>query len=145
MTTPLNGVTLGERDSGIRMRWLQLVALLTILAFPAWAHAEVMDKEPTLPEIWTWAICAGGVGALCWAIPWWLGLLVALPAALFFGSLWEEITDPFVGRAIRAEAGANYVWTVAAATLLVASLHLLVYHQLRARLSAPDPAAAKIG
>ena len=44
--------------------------------------------------------------------------------ARFFVGLWSELSDPFVGPAIRAEAGATYVTTVTSATAVATALVL---------------------
>jgi len=92
---------------------------------PAPAQAEVMDKEPASSLIWASAIVAGVVGMQLWRTRWWLGLPASIVATVLFSRVWAEITDPFVGPAIRAEAGIGYVESAAAATMLVAVLHVL--------------------
>jgi hypothetical protein len=79
---------------------------------------EVMDKEPAISEVWLQAAAFAILGALAARYrPW--ALLVVLPlAALFLGTPLTEVRDPHVELAIRAEAGAGYVWQVYAATAL---------------------------
>lgn len=101
-----------------------LVGLL-VLMLPASAQAEVMDKEPAPSLIWASAIVAGVVGMQLWRTRWWLGLPASIAATLLFARVWAEILDPFVGPAIRAEAGIGYIESTAAATMLVAVLHVL--------------------
>lgn len=105
------------------MRLLSLLTLVVLLvAVPAVAHAEVMDKEPSVSQIWAWALLGGAALALTWRIRAWLGAVVTALVALFFRDLWSEITDPAVGPAIRAEAGDGYVTSATLATLIVVLL-----------------------
>ena len=64
---------------------------------------EVMDKEPPLGEILVPLAIAGVIGyLLCWWKP--RVLIVALPLCVVIASiLTSEISDEFVGPAIRAE------------------------------------------
>jgi hypothetical protein len=64
---------------------------------------EVMDKEPPLGEILLPLAIAGVIGyLLCWWRP--QALIVALPGCVVIaGILTSEITDEFVGPAIRSE------------------------------------------
>jgi len=85
---------------------VKLLFLLLVLTGPAWA--EVMDKEPTLSEIW-WS------GAMSAAFAWllgrrspWLGWLALIPLGPALGAL-LECYDRFVGPAILHEAGSGYV------------------------------------
>ncbi len=61
---------------------------------------EVMDKEPSLLNVWLSFLLTGAVGfQLCRKHPAFLG--VALPIALFLSWAWlTELHDPFVGPAI---------------------------------------------
>jgi hypothetical protein len=98
------------------------------------AHAEVMDKEPTLVQTWAWALVGGGIGLAAWRVRWWLGLIAATVPAFYFIGLWQEIHDPFVGPAIRVEAGAGYVaWSYAAAVIWIALQVVGAFSRLRKR------------
>jgi hypothetical protein len=110
-----------------RHRVITTVGTTILVALATPAVAEVMDKEPTLAEIWSpipiWAVLALaaarvhpflGLGALVvYAV---LGGMPVLALA--------EVHDPLVGPAIRAEAGMGYVWQVygANATVVLACL-----------------------
>lgn len=86
--------------------------------------AEVMDKEPGIVAIWVTALLIAVLGAAAALIRWWAGLLFcAVAIALSIATL-LEILDPFVGPAIRREAGAGYVpqVCVAAAAAIVVPL-----------------------
>jgi hypothetical protein len=100
------------------VRRLTLRLLVLVVVVPRLAHAEVMDKEASLSEIWTWALFGGGAALLAWRAHVGLGAFVTVPLGLFFVSLWTEIADPFVGPAIRSEAGVGYVITAAFATIV---------------------------
>jgi hypothetical protein len=70
---------------------------------------EVMDKEPTLLDVWLLFLILGVGGFLMSRYRYWL-LFVALPISLFFA--WVhlgELHDPFVGPHIVREAGQSYV------------------------------------
>lgn len=103
-------------------RWLSWCFALLIVATPALAWAEVMDKEPAAAEIWAWAICGGAAAGVAWNVRVWLGALATAALARFFITLWSELADPFVGPAIRAEAGTTYVTTVSCATAVATAL-----------------------
>jgi hypothetical protein len=111
---------------------------LVLLVLPSVAFAEVMDKEPSLRRIWTWALCAGIGGLVGWPIAWPLGLAAALFGVPFFLGLFGEITDPHIGPAIVNEAGRGYVYQSCAALALFVLLHavgvsLRVHQRRRAK------------
>ena len=117
---------------------------LLLLVVPAVGHAEVMDKEPAVSAVWLWAVLGGASGASAWAVRWWLGLPISVVVGLLFASVWGELTDPFVGPAIRAEAGMGYVWNVMGATATTLALHVLgalVGRRHRRLLTRKHPAA----
>lgn len=120
----LEGLVVAARPRLMLMRWLTLCAFLLIMVTPTLAFAEVMDKEPAPSEIWTWAICGGAAAGVAWSVRAWLGALATAALAPFFVSLWSEISDPFVGPAIRAEAGTAYVTTATRATVVATALVL---------------------
>ena len=69
---------------------------------------EVMDKEPSLPTIWLTYLALGIGGFFAGRFRRWL---VALPAFLILGFAVAQLSewlDPFVGPAMRNEAGAFY-------------------------------------
>ena len=92
------------------LRALLLVAVLLGIAvlFPVAAAAEVMDKEPTLLAMWVWALLGGALGVLGWGFRWWAGAALAVLPTLYFVGLHFELTDPYVGPTIVAEAGRRY-------------------------------------
>jgi hypothetical protein len=70
---------------------------------------EVMDKEPSLLDVWILFLTLGVGGFLLSRYRYWL-LLVALPLSLLF--VWvqlAELNDPFVGPDIVGEAGQSYI------------------------------------
>ena len=69
---------------------------------------EVMDKEPSLLQVWLLFLFVSVGGFLLCRYRSWL-LAVVLPLALFlaWGHL-SELHDPFVGPAIAREAGRDY-------------------------------------
>ena len=90
---------------------------------PAVAWAEVMDKEPTLTSLWTRAFVVGILGLLAWRRHWTLGIIASLIGALLVWSFLLELTDPYVGPAIRHEGGRGYVVQAYASMLTCAALH----------------------
>jgi hypothetical protein len=69
---------------------------------------EVMDKEPSLLQVWSLFLSVGVGGFLLCRYRNWL-LAVVLPIALFLASgHLSELHDPFVGPAIAREAGRDY-------------------------------------
>lgn len=70
---------------------------------------EVMDKEPSLLDVWVIALVLGIGGFLLSRYRYWL-LFAVLPLSLFFvlGHL-SELNDPSVGPNIVREAGQSYV------------------------------------
>jgi hypothetical protein len=104
--------------------WISWCAFVLVVVTPTVAWAEVMDKEPAVVEIWAWAICGGAAAGVAWNVRAWLGALATVALARFFVTLWSELFDPFVGPAIRAEAGTTYVTTVASATFVATALVL---------------------
>ncbi len=87
------------------------LTLLVLLLAAGPAHAEVMDKEPSLTQNIVWGL---GSSALCLLTarfkPWLLLVVAPLPAA-YFWDLIGEIRDPFVGPAILNEAGNLYIFS----------------------------------
>lgn len=95
-----------------------LVALLTMFSCPE-AAAEVMDKEPTLPEIWNAAGCATIVALVTARIHPLLGAICTIPLMGKALSALSAVHDTFVGPAIYREAGQSYINQVHLANALV--------------------------
>jgi hypothetical protein len=91
---------------------------MSIILAPFAAHAEVMDKEPSLLSIWI--LCFAGIflAFLSAKKSKWVAI-ITLPIMLFFASLIGEVEDPFVGPAILKEAGNIYIVSAYIAPLLV--------------------------
>jgi len=88
---------------------LFIIFIIIVSFFPLSAHAEVMDKEPSLLFVF---LCGafGSVAILITArYKSILLILVAPLPLLYFYALLVEINDPFVGPAILKEAGTFYV------------------------------------
>ena len=101
----------------------RLTAVAILLVLTTQAHAEVMDKEPSLSEVWLVALPAAIVSLIaCRFSPWWTLLTVPI-FLLYLASFINEVTDPFVGPAILAEAGWTYVAGCSIAFLFVAAAH----------------------
>ena len=100
---------------------------------------EVMDKEPSLPEVWSAAIILAAAGAIAGFLrPRWLFAILPLTAAASWVLL-SELRDPYVGPAIRAEAGEDYVTQsyAAIALALLTPLAALALRGVVARASRP--------
>lgn len=87
--------------------------------------AEVMDKEPTIVVVWVCSVLVVMFGAVAAALRWWAGLIFVAVAALLSIAMLMEIYDPFVGPAIRLEAGRGYVFQVHAAAIVAIAIPLL--------------------
>ena len=97
--------------------------MLTLMPTLVWA--EVMDKEPTLPQLWLVGVLWGFAGFFAWRRHLALGALVTLLGfPLVWGFHWE-LTDGYVGPAIRREAGEAYVVQAYLSMGLCLALHLL--------------------
>ena len=109
--------------SGARLaRSAACTVLLALLPAAAWA--EVMDKEPTVLRLWTWALLLGALGFVAWRRHPALGAFAALVAAVLVWGFHFELADPHVGPAILQEAGPGYVVQAYAAMLVCAAFHL---------------------
>jgi len=71
--------------------------------------AEVMDKEPSLPFVLALFLGIAVMGYLLTRYRRWLLPIPLLAAGFFAWGQVGELQDPFVGPAIRAEAGMSYV------------------------------------
>lgn len=109
----------------MKVRTFQLVLLVSSVA-----HAEVMDKEPTLAAIWLWCLATVALGGLAYWYSLALGVLVSMPGTLFAIGLEQELADRWVGPAIVAEAGASYPLQVHLVLLVMVGMH--VFGALRA-------------
>ncbi len=70
---------------------------------------EVMDKEPALVSLWIAAVICSAAGFLLIRYRPWLVIISLAAAAWLALGILPEIYDPFVGPAIRKEAGLSYV------------------------------------
>jgi hypothetical protein len=105
-----------------RGRTAVLVSVVLLTAVNV--HAEVMDKEPTLARIWTFALAFGVVGAAAWRWNRWAGAVVSLASVPFALSVCAEFMDPFVGPAILAEAGRMHIVLGCLAIVACGVLHV---------------------
>ncbi|MBB5018180.1 hypothetical protein HNQ59_001465 [Chitinivorax tropicus] len=83
--------------------------LLVLVACPAFVHAEVLDKEPSLPSIWAVGLVAAAVCFAASRFRKWLIALVIPAPLLWLAAVLMELYSPDVGPALRAEGGAVYV------------------------------------
>ena len=115
-----------------------------ILLLPEIAHAEVMDKEPSLLSVWGMALIAGvAMFAAARFRPWLLVVVVPL-AALFSYGLLAEVTDQFVGPAILREAGNVYIASTWLAPLVAVGGALLGWWLRRRYTSAQQGAPVDV-
>lgn len=84
-------------------------ALPLLALAPANAFAEVMDKEPSIPEVWLWTAIFATVCALLSQEREWLPIVVWPVSAGYALAQLEDLLDPYVGPEILAEAGYGYV------------------------------------
>lgn len=99
-------------------------ALLLVLSVAAPAIAEVIDKEPTLREIWWSAVPLAVLALVAGRLHPVLGFTLLLVPNMPLGML-SEVRDPSVGSVIRAEAGTGYVFQVYGANALLLVCYLL--------------------
>jgi hypothetical protein len=107
------------------MQPLLHVVLTVFCIAPATALAEVMDKEPTLSEVWVLAAIAWVIAFAACRSNAWFSLATAPLPLLYVSSFVSEIADRHVGPAIMAAAGISYVVSCALAFVLVAAAHAL--------------------
>jgi len=82
---------------------------LSIMSIRAALLLEVMDKEPGAVALWLQALLFGTAGYLAGRYrPRWL-LLVVILTGLALWNWVSELRDPFVGAAMRREAGSTYI------------------------------------
>src|SRR5262245_60455701 len=85
------------------------LALLATLLVPAIAYAEVMDKEPTVRDIWTANVVLGVVGLALWsARRWLLASLALVGAVVWHFAFVNEVSEPAMHASILAEVGPGY-------------------------------------
>jgi hypothetical protein len=100
---------------------------LLLLLIPLTAHAEVMDKEPSLAVLsWSALIACTLSYFAARRAPWTLFAVLPASAAWFGSSAWETLS-PDVGPAILAEAGMfrfAVPWVGLAAIVLFTALGL---------------------
>lgn len=95
--------------------------LVLLLTLPA--AAEVMDKEPTLSEIWLSALLASASSWIVGRFSPPLAFLVLVPALPVLGAV-LECHDRFVGPAILREAGFAYFFQAHMALVLIPGMFL---------------------
>jgi hypothetical protein len=88
---------------------LRRLAIVGLAALPSPVAAEVLDKVPGTREFWVWAAGVALVGyALCrtrlWLAPFAVALLLLSPQRYALA----ELSDPYVGPAMRSELGETY-------------------------------------
>lgn len=96
---------------------------LLLLAAPAWA--EVMDKEPSRPGLWLTAAVVGVAGLVAWLWKGWAGAVVSVVGLAWVWSFHWELVDPWVGPAIRQEAGPQYVRQAYASMMVCTLAHVV--------------------
>lgn len=100
-----------------------LILLFTTLYLPC-AHAEVIDKVPTLPFIWAVATSSGAICLVAAFFRRWL-LILVVPPGIWFFNLFLEIHSADVGPALLAEAGPDYIAHSYLAAFIVIALGAL--------------------
>jgi hypothetical protein len=102
--------------------------------------AEVMDKEPTLPELFLIPVIVGVFTFLLIRWSRWFFFPAFLLSFLLGWAVTSEVRDPYVGPAIVREAGYYYIWCayVAASTPAVLALLGLIFSRKHLRNSEPN-------
>ena len=111
----------------------RLIAALIVWAVTATdAYAEVMDKEPSIADNWLLAVVGGLLAIAAWRWRGWAGLMVTSVVMFFLLGVYMELQDPFVGPAMRREAGEHYVTHYYAAVVVAVVLNAVgVYLRMR--------------
>ena len=97
------------------------------------AFAEVADKEPTAGWLWGEALAINLIALVLERFRPKLGLIVLPIGALLAWGGYDELTDPYVGPAIRSELGQGYI-TTSYLTYALALLGPIIIVFLHARL-----------
>ena len=85
-----------------------ITAIILLLVSADISYAEVMDKEPSIAQIYIYGLIGAALIVFTARLKPWLLLVVApLPFLYFIGMIFE-INDPYVGPAILNEAGVFY-------------------------------------
>lgn len=92
------------------------------------AHAEVMDKEPSTLQHWLFAVVLGLTALAAWRWRWWVGAIATGLGILLVPTFYFELTDKFVGPAIRAEAGDAYAVHYYISTLVWLMLNVVAIY-----------------
>lgn len=95
-----------------------LAFLLILLCVAAPAAGEVMDKEPTVRQIWSATLPLTAIALAVGTLHPLLGLVILVVPNRPLGML-AEVHKPWLGPAIRAEAGPDYILHVYTANALV--------------------------
>jgi len=106
--TALRAARYPDRYPDMKRTITSILSAAFIVAMASRAQAEVMDKEASLPAIWTFALAGGACSLILWRVRWWAGIAALVPAALFLSGVYAELRDPYVGPAILLEAGPGY-------------------------------------
>ena len=108
---------------------------VSILFFSIPVNAEVMDKEPSILNMWLFAIPLGLLGLIIAAYRWWYGLISLLIAGYICYQPVSEWNDQFVGPAISREAGAIWGFSAYSSFVFVVVIHfaawILIYLKMR--------------
>jgi hypothetical protein len=83
-----------------------------------------MDKEPSIVQLWALGVICGLIGLIAWRWRIIAGLIATLLAIPLVTAFHWELADPYVGPAIRREAGQGYVTQAYLAMGLCFALHV---------------------
>ncbi len=86
----------------------RFAALISIALPPVCAHAEVMDNEASVHDLWFGAVFLGIAAILAWRWRRWAGLVVTALFVVSFSVAASELADPVVGPLILRESGPGY-------------------------------------
>jgi len=84
------------------------LAGVTMILMPISVFAEVSDKEPAAELFWIVGAAAAALCLISARYKSWLGMIVFLPFAIWFSSLFSELHSADVGPHLRAEQGLTY-------------------------------------
>jgi hypothetical protein len=107
------------------MKFFAIASTFIIFSLTASAHAEVMDKELSVDQIWqmcSWSLLVCAVAAALWR---WL-LLPSFFLGVFsdLGFTWTEWFNAYTGPAMWVEAGSSYGYQLHAALVALILAHI---------------------
>jgi hypothetical protein len=119
---------------------LKLLAIVTLLATPVAAFAEVADKVPTEARLWMQGVVLSLFTIILGAWRIWLVVIPPIAALVLFAFFWLDTRDPTFRAALEGELGFSYLASAYAAAALPAAIAYAVFHFRRLSRTGADAA-----